>query len=286
MQRGITMNDNIINILEGNTVNNFDFSQEYKVDESLNTNEEDDIIIVNKKDEEFEDDFKLEDTIIDIDEQPQEPKTELDNFFDSIYNGVEDANELITEINLKKKTLSETEKELSNLKEQINREKIEFSKYMDSQREALLIERNQLKEKAELQKLRIEEENAQVKNDIENRTNELILKEQKLKVEQEKLEMQKINFEKYKEVEEEKIKNELNKLNIEKEQFEKEKELSYQTIENNKKELEIEKEHFSKIKEIEESKIESERANLTQNCERFKRLISGLSKNFNNMPNE
>lgn len=280
------MNDNIINILEGNTVNNFDFSQEYKVDESLNTNEEDDIIIVNKKDEEFEDDFKLEDTIIDIDEQPQEPKTELDNFFDSIYNGVEDANELITEINLKKKTLSETEKELSNLKEQINREKIEFSKYMDSQREALLIERNQLKEKAELQKLRIEEENAQVKNDIENRTNELILKEQKLKVEQEKLEMQKINFEKYKEVEEEKIKNELNKLNIEKEQFEKEKELSYQTIENNKKELEIEKEHFSKIKEIEESKIESERANLTQNCERFKRLISGLSKNFNNMPNE
>lgn len=280
------MNDNIINILEGNTVNNFDFSQEYKVDESLNTNEEDDIIIVNKKDEEFEDDFKLEDTIIDIDEQPQEPKTELDNFFDSIYNGVEDANELITEINLKKKTLSETEKELSNLKEQINREKIEFSKYMDSQREALLIERNQLKEKTELQKLRIEEENAQVKNDIENRTNELILKEQKIKVEQEKLEMQKINFEKYKEVEEEKIKNELNKLNIEKEQFEKEKELSYQTIENNKKELEIEKEHFSKIKEIEESKIESERANLTQNCERFKRLISGLSKNFNNMPNE
>ena len=43
---------------------------------------------------------------------------------------------------------------------------------------------------------------------------------------------------------------------------------------------------FEKIKQIEESKLESERNNLTQNCERFKRLISGLSTNFNSMPNE
>ena len=59
-----------------------------------------------------------------------------------------------------------------------------------------------------------------------------------------------------------------------------------QTIENNKKEFEIEKEHFNRIKEIEESKLKAERENLNKNCERFKRLISNLSTNFNSMPNE
>ena len=77
--------------------------------------------------------------------------TELDSFFDSIYNGVEDANDLISQINLKKQTLEDTEKEIANLKEQIDREKAEFSKYMDSQRQVLENERRQLKEKSELQ---------------------------------------------------------------------------------------------------------------------------------------
>ena len=210
--------------------------------------------------------------------------TELDSFFDSIYNGVEDANDLISQINLKKQTLIETEKELSNLKEQIDREKAEFSKYMDSQRQALEIERKQLKEKTELQRLRLSEESAQVKNDVEVKNNELELREQKLKVEIEKLEMQKANFAKYKEVEEEKIKNSLDKLNIEKEQIAKERDLAMQTIENDKKEFAIEKEHFERIKQIEESKLQSERDNLNKNCERFKRLISSLSSNFNSMP--
>ena len=210
--------------------------------------------------------------------------TELDSFFDSIYNGVEDANDLISQINLKKQTLAETEKEIANLKDQIDREKAEFSKYMDSQRQALELERKQLKEKTELQRLRLSEETVQVKNDVEVKNNELELREQKLKVEIEKLEMQKANFAKYKEVEEEKIKNGFDKLSIEKEQVEKERDLAMQTIENNKKEFEIEKEHFERIKQIEESKLRSERDNLKKNCERFKRLISNLSSNFNSMP--
>ena len=69
--------------------------------------------------------------------------TELDSFFDSIYNGVEDANDLISQINLKKKTLSETEKEIQSLKEQIAREKEEFNRYMDSQRQSLELEKQQ-----------------------------------------------------------------------------------------------------------------------------------------------
>ena len=248
------MNNNMM--FDQNNLNTFDFSKNWD-DEFIS---DDDIIIGAPKKEEsdfvfdnsFDDnsffnafdsnEFKASenDEVLDSKEEINS-SAELDSFFDSIYNGVEDANDLISQINLKKRTLIETEKEISNLKEQIDRERAEFSKYMDSQRQALEIERNQLKEKTELQRLRISEESAQVKNDIEVRNNELDLREQKLKVEIEKLEMQKANFAKYKEVEEEKIKNGLERLDIEKEQAAKEKELSMQTIENNKKEFEIEK---------------------------------------------
>lgn len=290
--------DNIIDFMgtNSNQSNAFDFNS---WDNEFINIDDDDEIIIGKNDKENDTRFSdtlEEDRILNIlnDEPKKETKepsftsetTELDSFFDSIYNGVEDANELISQINLKKQTLEETEKEISSLKEQIAREKEEFSKYMDSQKQALEMEKQQLKEKSELQRMRLSEESAQVKNDTEVKNNELELREQKLKVEQEKLEMQKVNFAKYKEVEEEKIKNELNKLDIEKEQLEKEKELAFQTIENNKKEFEIEKQHFEKIKEIEEAKLASGRENLNKNCERFKRLISGLSTNFNNMPNE
>ena len=295
-------NDNIIDFMENKTNlnNTFDFSQNWD-NEFINVDEDEDVIISknNKEDISFDDSFEDEDKILSIiSEQPKkeiktQPQTtytsettELDSFFDSIYNGVEDANELISQINLKKQTLQETEKEIASLKEQIAREKAEFSKYMDSQKQALETERKQLKEKGELQRMRLAEESAQVKNDTEVRNNELELREQQLKIEQDKLEMQKANFAKYKEVEEEKIKNNLNKLDIEKSQLEKEKELAFQTIENNRKEFEIEKQHFEKIKEIEQAKLKSERENLNKNCERFKRLITGLSTNFNKMPNE
>ena len=96
-----------------------------------------------------------------------------------------------------------------------------------------------------------------------------------------------LNNEVYKRVKDySKIKNELEKLDIEREQLQKERDLTFQTIENNKKEFEIEKEHFNRIKQIEEQKLASERENLNKNCERFKRLVTGLSNNFNKMPSE
>ena len=264
-------NENIMDFMNNNTsASTFDFGKNWD-DEFIKMDDDDDkdIIIQSKpKDEtEFENSFEDEDRILSIirDEPKQDSfnfekaltqeTTELDSFFDSIYNGVEDANELISQINLKKHTLQETEKEIENLKSQIAREREEFTKYMDSQKQALELEKRQLKEKSELQRLRLSEETAQVKNDTEVRNNELELREQKLKVEMEKLEMQKANFAKYKEVEEEKLKNEFNKLDIEKEQLEKEKDLAFQTIDNSKKEFEIEKEHFNRIKEIEEQKL-------------------------------
>ena len=43
---------------------------------------------------------------------------------------------------------------------------------------------------------------------------------------------------------------------------------------------------FNKPIEIEEQKLAAERQNLNKNCERFKRLMTGLTNNFNKIPNE
>ena len=200
--------NNFINIDEDddiiiNTKKDDDVIEASKPNDFITEKEDDDIIISPKKDNddvEFDNSFEEDNNIFDskilniINDIPEEKvdskqellnqPTELDSFFDSIYNGVEDANELLSQINLKKQTLQETEKEIVTLKEQIAREKEEFAKYMDSQKQALELEKQQLKEKGELQRLRLSEETEQVKNDTEVRKTEIELREQKLKVEQ------------------------------------------------------------------------------------------------------
>ena len=110
-------NENIMDFMNNNTsASTFDFGKNWN-DEFIKMDEEDenDIIIHNKEkdDTEFENSFEDDDRILSIirDEPKQEinfekalttETTELDSFFDSIYNGVEDANELISQINLKK----------------------------------------------------------------------------------------------------------------------------------------------------------------------------------------
>jgi len=192
-------NENTMNIFDESFIKNFDFSNDFSTfNNETNLDEEDDIIINNDNkfsfDESKLDDFKIGDLLtedsddlsdfepVKINSSTKDNSTNLDSFFDSIYNGVEDANDLISQINLKKKTLFETEKEINSLKDQIAREKEEFSRYMELQRQALEIEKKQLKEKAELQKLRLSEEASQFKNDMEVKNNELELREQKVKV--------------------------------------------------------------------------------------------------------
>ena len=106
-------NENIMDFMNNNTsVNAFDFGKNWD-DEFIKMDDEDDkdIIIQSKPkdDVEFENSFEDEDRILNIirDEPKQDnfnfnfekaltqETTELDSFFDSIYNGVEDANELI-----------------------------------------------------------------------------------------------------------------------------------------------------------------------------------------------
>ena len=160
-------NENMMNLFNESATNTFDFSKSWSDDSISDIDGDDDDIIIgssNSSDDSdfvFDSSFDDEDKVLNIDEDTlsfdvkdddksisfDESSSELDKVFDSIYNGVEDANDLISQINLKKQTLAETEKEIANLKEQISREREEFSKYMDSQRNALLMERKQLKER-------------------------------------------------------------------------------------------------------------------------------------------
>ena len=106
-------NENIIDFMNNNSTfnNTFDFGKNWE--DKFEDNEDEDIIIGKNEQSDSEDDlefdasFEDEDKILNILRDEKEEKeisfdkaltsesTELDKFFDSIYNGVEDANELL-----------------------------------------------------------------------------------------------------------------------------------------------------------------------------------------------
>ena len=72
----------------------------------------------------------------------EQESNDFDAYFDSLYEDVEGANNLISEIIEKKKNIKENENSINQSKEELAKEKLDFEKYMDSQKESLELERN------------------------------------------------------------------------------------------------------------------------------------------------
>lgn len=223
----------------------------------------------------FEPDTINEDKFISIENGGKNESTNFDAYFDSLYENVEGANNLISEIISKKKSIQESEDGIEQIKEELTKEK-----------ENLESEKRKFEESVQIQKNRLQEEEEQIKQDIEVKNRELDLKEQAIKIEQEKLDSDKEQFNKYKETEESKIQSETEKINNEKQQLEKDTRLNLQTIENERKELDKDKKHFTKTKESEEKRIAFEKENLAQSCSRFKQLVSQFNSNFSKLPED
>lgn len=233
----------------------------------------------------FEPDKTNENEFVSIDNGNE--KTEnFDAYFDSLYDDVEGANNLITEIIEKKKSLQESEEGISQIKNELAKEKEDFENFMNSQKEDLELEKKQFDELVKTQKARLQEEEDQIKSEADVKNRELDLKEQSIKIEQEKLNSDKDQFIKYKETEESKIESEREKLENQRLQLDKDTKLSLQTIENEKKDFEKEKEHFEQSKVAEEKKIAFEKENLAQSCTRFKQLVSQFNNNFSKLPED
>lgn len=209
----------------------------------------------------------------------------FDVLFDSLYSDVAGANNFISNLIEQKKLVNVNEANLAESTSKLEREKEEFNKYVETQKQALENEKQQCNEYIKTQKQRLQNEEAQFVSDCESTRAELSLAEQTLKVANEKLEDEREQFEKNKMLEEEKLKTDRQKFEIEKEQFEKEKAIALEKIKNAQKELQLQKEQFAKTKELEEKKLELESKNLSQSCARFKELVTQFNSGFQQLPN-
>ncbi|MBE6159934.1 MAG: hypothetical protein E7157_02680 [Lactobacillales bacterium] len=210
----------------------------------------------------------------------------FDVLFDSLYNDVNGANNFISNLIEQKKNVNSNEASLKEEEEKLLKEKAEFAKYMEIQKESIEAEKAQCKEFVRTQKNRIQNEEEKFNNDMEAARAERKLAEKALKIEEQKLDEAKDQFEKYKEVEEAKLKSDREKLEAERQQFEKEKEIELEKIKNDKKELQSQKDQFARTKELEEKKLELESKNLSQSCARFKELVSQFNSGFQQLPED
>lgn len=210
----------------------------------------------------------------------------FDALFDSLYSDVAGANNLITELIERKKSINNNENLLSELKDKMEQEKNDFNKYVEEQKKALQLEKTQINEYVKNQRIRIQSEEEKFNADCDATRTELSLAKQSLEAEKERFSLEKEQFEKYKKLEEEKLKNETIKLDQGKEQFEKEKNVSEESIKAAQKELETQQAQFEKYKELEEKKIELGNHNLSQSVARFKELVSQFNSGFSQLPSE
>lgn len=225
----------------------------------------------------------------DGDEKPLDDSYVLSNFdvlFDSLYNDVSGANNFISNLIEQKKTVNVNEAQLNEREEKLNKDRIDFEKYVEAQKTSLEQEKQEVNEYVRNQRIRIQSEEEKFNADCDATRAELALAEQTLKIANEKLDTEREQFEQYKELEEESIRSERTKFATEKEQFAKEKSIAEEQIRNGQRELQTQREQFAKSKELEEKKLELESKNLSQSCARFKELVSQFNSGFQQLPNK
>ncbi|MDD3452768.1 MAG: hypothetical protein PHN42_00610 [Bacilli bacterium] len=229
----------------------------------------------------------------------------FDNLFNNLYNDVAGANDFISNLIEQRKTISVSEANLNEQRAKLEKEKEEFEKYCDVQKDNFKQEKQRLDEYEKTQKIRLQNEESSFAAEVEATKNEISLAQKGLKISEETLNEEKRQFEKYKETEEERIllakaqfeeeKVQYNKernaeieqirlakenLEVEKASFSKEKENALKLIKEGQEGLESLKQQFEKYKENEEKKLELESKNLSQSCARFKELVSQFNSGF------
>lgn len=210
----------------------------------------------------------------------------FDVLFDSLYNDVVGANNLISDLIEKKSSLNRSEKILDDFKEKFEKEKEDFRKFVEEQKKTIDADKKQALDAIEDKKKYLRSEEAKFNEDCESKKKELSLMEQSLNLEKEKFETEKNNLNSANKIELDKISAEREKLEREKEEFERYRKLCEDANQNTKRELQLQQEQFAKYKELEQKKLDLEEKNLSQSCARFKELVSQFNSGFEQLPNE
>lgn len=195
----------------------------------------------------------------------------FDVLFDSLTKDVTGANNFIANLIEQKKTVNINETNLIDMQEKLEKDKEEFAKFTEAQKEAIELEKAQCNEYVRTQKMRLASEESQFHAEVEATRAELSLAEQTLKINNEKLSDEKNQFVAYKELEEEKIKSDKQKLESEKASFAKEKSILEEKLKSDRLKLETEKEQFLTEKTINDDKLQADRQTLENEREQFEK---------------
>ena len=280
-----SFNDNADDSNEGSNLNlDFNNSTFNAVNTFENSSNKNSIISNSLTSEQINDMIKTEEET-----KPLDDSYVLSNFdvlFDSLYNDVNGANNFISDLIEQKKTVNVNEANLTDMKNKLEKEREEFAKFVETQKQSIELEKAQCNEYVKNQRIRLQNEEEQFNNDCDATRAQLKLEEEKIKIANEKLENERNQFSKTREIEEEKIRTDRTKLQTEQEQFEKEKTIALERIKQGQKELQSQREQFAKTKELEEKKLELESKNLSQSCARFKELVSQFNSGFQQLPGD
>lgn len=266
---------NSVNVAPMNELNNSEPSKENVV--SLNTDIKRNESPKEVKTEKIDDKDNLDNSYV---------LSNFDVLFDSLYNDVVGANNLISDLIEKKTSLNRNEKILDDFKDKFEKEKEDFRKFVEEQKRAIEAEKKQALDAVEDKKKYLRSEEVKFNEDCESKKKELSLMEQSLMLEKEKFESDKNNLNSANKLELDKINAEREKLEREKEEFERYKKLCEETNQNTKRELQLQQEQFAKYKELEQKKLDLEEKNLSQSCARFKELVSQFNSGFEQLPSE
>lgn len=195
----------------------------------------------------------------------------FDALFDSLYSDVTGANNFISNLIEQKKSVNINEANLIEMQEKLEKDKEEFAKFMETQKESIQLEKAQCKEYVRTQKMRIASEESQFNAEVEATRAELALADQTLKINNEKLTDEKQQFAAYRDLEEEKMKSDKQRLESEKAAFAKEKAISEEKMKSDRLKLETEKEQFMKEKSINDDKLAADRQTLETEREQFEK---------------
>lgn len=195
----------------------------------------------------------------------------FDALFDSLSKDVTGANNFIANLIEQKKTVNINETNLIDMQEKLEKDREEFAKFTEAQKEAIELEKAQCKEYIRTQKMRLANEESQFHAEVEATRAELALADQTLKMNNEKLMDEKHQFVAYKELEEEKIKSDKQKLDSERASFAKEKSIVEEKLKSDRLKLETEKEQFLKEKAINDDKLQADRQTLDTEREQFEK---------------
>jgi len=189
---------------------------------------------------------------------------DIDSLFNNLSADVQGATDFITDVMSARDEISAEKEKILSMKEEFEKEKQDFNKYIKLKEEKLEKERAEFEDFVETKKLSLTRMEQQQKLDIDNANVEIENRKSEVELQESKLEAEKSDFENYKELEKNKIEAEYARLEEERKNFSDYQKVVNESLDSDRENLEADRNNFEDYKKLEEEKIVAEQRKLKQ----------------------